>query len=190
MKKISLLLIGVISSISLSTFALNLPSQFSDENSFSDWFKSPVNKMRHHGIITGYSDGSFGPNKKVTRAELAVILDRFAAKIIGKDLEEKEVECTLDEGSDLTVYLHDVDGNEIEGADFYKGNTEKQFSHEENPSQKNAYYLFTGSGTKTVKIVKEGYRDHIESIRIPADLGGCTMGPITYKTITLVPEVK
>jgi hypothetical protein len=29
------------------------------------------------GLLKGYPDGSFGPDKPVTRAELAVILDRM-----------------------------------------------------------------------------------------------------------------
>lgn len=40
------------------------------------WFENAAKNLSEKGIIEGYSDGTFGPSKKVTRAELAVMLDR------------------------------------------------------------------------------------------------------------------
>ena len=43
--------------------------------------KDAVNAMSSLGIITGYPDGSFGPNNICTRAEVATIFERILLKI-------------------------------------------------------------------------------------------------------------
>ncbi|MFP3359945.1 S-layer homology domain-containing protein, partial [Planococcus sp. SIMBA_143] len=37
------------------------------------WAESSIIKAKEKGVITGHSDGSFGPNEPVTRGQLAVI---------------------------------------------------------------------------------------------------------------------
>ncbi|HHU18406.1 MAG: S-layer homology domain-containing protein [Anaerovoracaceae bacterium] len=48
---------------------------------FSDmknhWCKQTAEKMNYWGIIVGYSDGTFKPERVLTQAELAVIIDRL-----------------------------------------------------------------------------------------------------------------
>lgn len=41
------------------------------------WVRNSVDILAHNGIIGGYSDGEFKPEKEVTRAELAVFLTRI-----------------------------------------------------------------------------------------------------------------
>lgn len=41
------------------------------------WAESAIRRVIKRGIMVGYTDGSFQPDKPVTRAELAVILDRL-----------------------------------------------------------------------------------------------------------------
>ena len=41
------------------------------------WYSDAINKWSERGIITGYEDGSFKPSNPITRAELAVIIDRI-----------------------------------------------------------------------------------------------------------------
>ncbi len=41
------------------------------------WARTFINKAAAAGIISGYSDGSFGPNKEITRAETVVMLNRI-----------------------------------------------------------------------------------------------------------------
>ena len=49
-----------------------IASAFSDIG--SHWAKDAIEKMAGSGIVSGYSDGSFKPNKVVTRAEFAAML--------------------------------------------------------------------------------------------------------------------
>ena len=44
-----------------------------------DWFYGPVNTLADMGIITGYEDGTFGPEGQVTRAEFAAMMYRSGA---------------------------------------------------------------------------------------------------------------
>ena len=48
------------------------------------WAEKPIRRCMERGLLKGYPDGSFQPNKPVTRAELAVILDRIMMEGDGK----------------------------------------------------------------------------------------------------------
>ncbi|MBE7041839.1 MAG: S-layer homology domain-containing protein, partial [Ruminococcaceae bacterium] len=50
---------------------------FSDEASISDYAKDAAGVLGGMGIITGFSDGSFGPKEPATRAQAAAIYSRF-----------------------------------------------------------------------------------------------------------------
>ena len=41
------------------------------------WYTTAVSTLANLGVISGYQDGSFGPDRNITRAELATILARF-----------------------------------------------------------------------------------------------------------------
>ena len=61
-------------------------NRFSDVSG-SAWYSTAVSTLANIGVIDGYQDGTFGPQRNITRAELATILARFcdAAKDTGKD---------------------------------------------------------------------------------------------------------
>lgn len=44
----------------------------------SEWYAAAVDWASENGIVSGYSDGRFGPNDSVTREQFAVMLWRFA----------------------------------------------------------------------------------------------------------------
>ena len=52
-------------------------NKFSDVGP-NDWFNTEVSTLSRLGIIKGYSDGTFLPDKPITRAEFAAIITRFA----------------------------------------------------------------------------------------------------------------
>lgn len=43
----------------------------------NDWYYNEICFMAEHGILKGYDNGTFGPNKAITRAEFATICTRF-----------------------------------------------------------------------------------------------------------------
>ena len=42
------------------------------------WYASAVNWAAANGVVSGYGDGTFGPNDNVTREQVAMILYSFA----------------------------------------------------------------------------------------------------------------
>ena len=53
---------------------------FSDESEISEYAVNAVRWMKKEGLISGYSDNTFKPQKAITRAETAQILNSFIAK--------------------------------------------------------------------------------------------------------------
>ena len=57
--------------------AVSGASKFADVNA-SQWYGNAVIWAAANGIVSGYSDTSFGPNDAITREQLAAILYRYA----------------------------------------------------------------------------------------------------------------
>ena len=74
---------------------------FSDVSA-NDWFAGAVNWASANGIVTGYTDGRFGPNDHVTREQLAAILYRYA-RYKGYDVSVGEDTNILSYEDALTV---------------------------------------------------------------------------------------
>ncbi len=70
MKKI---ILAVILILSFSLTALANGSRYNDVKP-DDWFVEAVEKMSEFGVINGYPDGSFAPNKAVNRVEFATMM--------------------------------------------------------------------------------------------------------------------
>lgn len=54
-----------------------VPKNTAKDDITGHWAEESIRKAIKAGIIKGYSDGRFGPDEPVTRAQLAVILDRL-----------------------------------------------------------------------------------------------------------------
>lgn len=60
------------------------------ENRFPDvadgqWYTSAIMWASQNGVVSGYNTGKFGPNDKITREQIAVVLMQYANKIKGYD---------------------------------------------------------------------------------------------------------
>lgn len=57
--------------------------------SFTDiaghWARTAIQKAAEAGLINGYGDGSFGPDRPITRAEAVVILNRVLGRAVDKE---------------------------------------------------------------------------------------------------------
>jgi hypothetical protein len=68
---------------------------FTDTAKIGTWAQKAVAQAVQAGIITGYADGSFGPNAEVTRAEMAVMI----ANALGQSIEANAVIGFADDGN-------------------------------------------------------------------------------------------
>jgi len=55
--------------------------EFSDDALIPSWAKEHVVLAVQAGLINGYGDGSFGPNKRITRAEMVTIINRALKQV-------------------------------------------------------------------------------------------------------------
>ncbi|RGM78217.1 S-layer homology domain-containing protein [Butyricicoccus sp. AF22-28AC] len=62
--------------------------------SVSAWYADAVRQMTGFGLVNGYTDGTFKPNAKITRAEFVAILSRFPHTDIGTDKSFADVPKT------------------------------------------------------------------------------------------------
>ncbi len=83
MKKQILLVSGLVASLFLSTGVQ--ARQFFDHDDIPRWAESSINKVEEEGIMTGFGDGTFKPNKKLNRAEALTLLLRMS-KVDLKDV--------------------------------------------------------------------------------------------------------
>lgn len=55
---------------------------FTDKKEIEDWGKEYIGILKDRGYISGYADGTFRPNAKITRAELSKIITNASGNII------------------------------------------------------------------------------------------------------------
>lgn len=87
------------------TFGLDAES---GESSFTDvsaddWFYPYVAAGVSLGIVTGYEDGSFGGENRITRQDAAVIIER-TSKAAGVDFEEKKENKGFSDNEEISDY--------------------------------------------------------------------------------------
>lgn len=180
MKKISsfLLTLGIIVG-TLNVAALAADEFFTDEGAFASWYASSARKMSFNNIITGYPDGSFQGINPVSRAELAVILDRYTENVVGKQLQDEGTICTAEFVTGLQVYLRDQNANPITGATITTDRIDEEF-------YEGTDGMYSGLGEQKgqfdVTIEKEGYGTHYETVVL--EKNDCHVKTQT-KTITL-----
>ncbi|MFA4815341.1 MAG: S-layer homology domain-containing protein [Candidatus Gracilibacteria bacterium] len=82
-----LVLTAAISALVASTISVIAVFASGPGETFPDvdgdaYYADAVDSMRSLGVITGYEDGTFGPDDYVTRADLAVMLDRYDGALL------------------------------------------------------------------------------------------------------------
>lgn len=77
-------MVGVVAFFILNSvaFALVGGMNFADQSKFADWNRTSINHLKEEGIVKGYGDGEFKPENSVTRAEMAVMMDRMYDNLI------------------------------------------------------------------------------------------------------------
>lgn len=59
-------------------------SALSDVKGLPDWSRSYVNTLVNEGYVKGYTNGTFGPERQITRAEAVTLLQNISGQVINK----------------------------------------------------------------------------------------------------------
>lgn len=170
-KFLTVLVITFTLATALNTAQALSPTLFTDASSFAPWFASSVYEMGGNGVMTGYPDGQFKPTENVNRAELAVILDRFAEKVTAKKLDSQPYTCTMEFVYGLELQIIDQEGNPLQGVQVTSSQDEKGGSFSNGTEE--GWYSGLGetAGQSDLILEKEDYRTHYDSVTIEED--GC-----------------
>ena len=71
------------------------------------WFADAVNWAAANDIVTGYGDGTFGPDNNITREQMATILYRYA-QFKGYDVSVKGDLSAFTDGADVSEWAKDA----------------------------------------------------------------------------------
>ena len=88
LKKIAIIILGM--SISLTYVSIGFANtKFNDIK--NHWAENEINEFINAGYINGYNDGTFKPNKKITRAEFVTFTNKLFGFQSSKDIQFTDV---------------------------------------------------------------------------------------------------
>lgn len=96
-------LCGIIIGLASAPLAMHAATNLFSDVEPSDWYGPAISRLREHGIVGGYQDGTFQPNRGVSRAELAVVIDRVLSKI-----DPEYTTQTTEDLMEVTLYFGDT----------------------------------------------------------------------------------
>ena len=116
-KTIIAFLCGLLLGTTTSAYAI---ASYYDDVSTTDWFYHEVTSLSDKGIVNGFDDGTFKPYKNVTRAELAVMMDRLIKYIEGDDISNGNPGNQNDDVPEINIVSSipsEIDDFGFEGSD-------------------------------------------------------------------------
>lgn len=75
MKKIRKWVAAIVTPVLVLSVVMPAFAQAATTDVQGHWAQSAIERWQANGVVKGYSDGSFGPNKNITRAELVTIIN-------------------------------------------------------------------------------------------------------------------
>ena len=94
------------------------PEKVSDDKEIPDWARDAVYKSLKAGLFSGYPDGTFGPKRPITRAEISVVLCRLYEIDPEKESGQEEEETTVTEDG-ITHHSYPVLGTTVDVVSFH-----------------------------------------------------------------------
>ncbi len=88
---------------------------FADHSKISQYARDSISAMRELGLANGYSDGTFGPNKYITRAEVAQLLYNIFDCIADSPEEIPEEGTVMYRGTEALPNVLHLNGNLVVG---------------------------------------------------------------------------
>lgn len=85
-------------------FYYSVSNGFSDVED-GDWFNTAVSTLSNAGVLTGYADGSFRPDRSITRAELVTIAISFFDFAEGNEKDEEPFADVAGHWADAAIHF-------------------------------------------------------------------------------------
>jgi hypothetical protein len=154
----------------------------------NSWYKQAVENLSEREIIQGYPDREFKPRNNVNRAELAVILDRFSDKIVGRNLNERKTCFPEQNRTGLFLNLYDQNGKKLSGANVKMisqkfGNITILEDQVFNGHYTGSVFPKGAKGYFDLSIEKNGHISYLETVKI--ELDDCEDQITLNRTVTL-----
>lgn len=189
-------------------------NDFIDEGSISDWARPYVATAVQKGLVFGYPNGTFGPSKEVTRAELVTMMKRMAIGYMNSNyiFTDKEIEGSLAVGlknisldnMDISDNLFLADG--IQDGDVKLNNTTVNDTIYMKATGANSLHLWNNTQVGDIVVINDTYPTHIDvdktssaksvyireatdSVALSGDVGSVTVSdsraPVTLQGATV-----
>jgi len=152
----------------LLTLLICIPTTLALSGRFGDvptnkWYKPAVDKLAKMGIIEGYSDGTYQPEKCVNRAEMATVVDRLLDYLDSDKFytqDDNNSENSLYLGEKFKVKLSDPgDGGYVFNEPSFNQDVIKLLSHEDIKPTTEGLLGYFGYDIWTFETVSEGSTD-------------------------------
>jgi hypothetical protein len=141
----------------------NEAGKFTDADKIPDYFKGYIGAVKKAGYMQGYPDGSFGPEKNLTRAEAVVSINN----IIGIEIEAIPEQTAY---VDTPLYVN-VKTDPNDAALSAKSSDETILKVEIAGRYVKVTGIKEGSATVTVTVKKEGFMDKDASFTVNVKKG-------------------
>ena len=129
---VAVMLVGLAGGFAAPQSSYAVSDNFSDIN--GHWAKSKIQTAVSLGIVTGYQNGTFGPDKKVTRAEFVCMLNRALGN-------EGEATISFSDVKSGSWYYHDV--AKAVNAAYAAGNTDGTFQPNKTITRQEAAFMIS-----------------------------------------------
>ena len=164
MKKFLWLLAVVVVGSSVVVFAESpaWKPDFNDKASFPEWSKASIERMVDLGVVRGYEDKTFKADKYVTRAELAVMMERLYDNVDnGGLISENDIFKLLVNYDGLGAAFEDLESPyramiAMAHGDLMKTKDPDIASDELNVSLPNGYHIYKDTMTNYYLLVEGG----------------------------------
>jgi|GEM_PF-1951847 len=150
---------------------------FNDGSSISPQLRAYVSIAYEKGLITGYPDGTFRPEKGVTRAEVIVMLNRATKQAVTDINADLDITASLDYSADKkTAIVHitaeqgatvTVNGESVSMSSTYSGECEGSYTYQFAEEGRKDFVVTGSRAGKTKTITLTGsYAVHLPELQI------------------------
>ncbi|MBI5413155.1 S-layer homology domain-containing protein [Candidatus Peregrinibacteria bacterium] len=88
---LSVFLVGSLISLGIA-YAIYTPLKVFPDVNYNAYYGDSLKIMQERGVISGYSNGKFGPNDAVTRAQIVTILNKYEDSLFNQAYPNKTTE--------------------------------------------------------------------------------------------------